>query len=103
MESDNSPSRYSDNTPRHCILMEFYHYTTDGQAEALADEVLRLRSESGKWLAWSTGRYPDATVGTVVAAYADGSIVLDDGLMTWNPLRALEFVAGGGVLQKEKP
>lgn len=51
------------------------------------------------WLAWSDGRYPEDTIGDVIAAYADGTIVLDDSLTIWNPLRALAFVAAGGVLQ----
>lgn len=51
------------------------------------------------WLVWSGGRYPEDTVGDVIAAYADGTIMLDDSLTIWNPLRALAFVAAGGVLQ----
>lgn len=50
------------------------------------------------WLEWSGGRYPDDSPGDVIAAYPDGTIVLDDGVTTWNPLRALAFVAEGGLL-----
>lgn len=44
-----------------------------------------------------TGR--DDSPGDVIAAYSDGTIVLDDGVTTENPLRALEFVQQGGKLQ----
>lgn len=36
----------------------------------------------------------DSTVGDVVAAYADGTCVLDDGLNINSPLRALRYVSG---------
>lgn len=45
-----------------------------------------------RWLSWSDGRYPDTVVGDVIAAEQDGTIVLDDGLTTWNPLRACAFL-----------
>jgi hypothetical protein len=45
-----------------------------------------------KWLAWSGGRYPDDSPGDVIHAYSDGTIILDDGITTWNPLRALEWI-----------
>lgn len=41
----------------------------------------------------------DDTLGDVVAAYVDGTVVLDDGISVYNPIRALEFVKSGGVLQ----
>ncbi len=50
------------------------------------------RGESEDWLSWSGGRYPDDSLGNVIAAYADGTIMLDDGIMTWNPLRALRWL-----------
>ena len=34
----------------------------------------------------------DWTVGDIIAAYPDGTIVLDDGLTTWNDVRAKEFL-----------
>jgi hypothetical protein len=36
---------------------------------------------------------PDWSPGDVIAVYEDGTIVLDDGLTTWNPERAQEFLA----------
>ena len=48
--------------------------------------------EEAKWLTWSGGKYPDDSTGDVIAAYNDGTIVLDDSLTTWNPLRALKFI-----------
>lgn len=33
----------------------------------------------------------DWTPGDVIAAYPDGTIVLDDGITTWNDLRAAEW------------
>jgi hypothetical protein len=35
---------------------------------------------------------PDWSPGDVIAAYSDGTIVLDDGLTTWNPERANDFL-----------
>lgn len=35
----------------------------------------------------------DWTPGDVIAAYEDGTIVLDDGITTWNIERAREFLA----------
>ncbi len=37
----------------------------------------------------------DWTIGDVIAAYPDGTIVLDDGITTWNDVRAKEFLAKG--------
>ncbi len=51
-----------------------------------------LLAENQRWLAWSGGRYPDDSPGDVITAYADGTILLDDGIITWNPLRALEWI-----------
>ena len=42
---------------------------------------------------WSDGRYPDDSPGDVIHATRDGTIVLDDGVTTWNPLRALAWYA----------
>jgi hypothetical protein len=36
---------------------------------------------------------PDWSAGDVIAAYEDGTIVLDDGITTWNPERATQFLA----------
>jgi len=35
---------------------------------------------------------PDWSIGDVIGAWMDGTIVLDDGLTTWNPERAREFL-----------
>lgn len=48
-------------------------------------------AEREKWLTWSGGQYPDDSPGDVIAADADGTITLDDSIVTWNPLRALAF------------
>jgi hypothetical protein len=45
--------------------------------------------DAERWLEWSGGRYPDDSPGDVILAYSDGTIILDDGVTTWNPLRAL--------------
>lgn len=37
-------------------------------------------------------KIPDWSEGDVIAAYDDGTIVLDDGITTWNPERAREFL-----------
>jgi hypothetical protein len=50
-------------------------------------------ADTDRWLAWSGGRYPDDSPGGVVHAESDGTIVLDDGVTTWNPLRALDWFA----------
>jgi hypothetical protein len=42
----------------------------------------------------------DLCPGDVIAAYVDGTVVLDDGISIWNPLRALAFLHKGGTLQK---
>lgn len=39
------------------------------------------------------GKVRDWTIGDVIAAYPDGTIVLDDGLTTWNDIRAKEFLS----------
>lgn len=41
----------------------------------------------------------DWSVGDVIAAYEDRTIILDDGITTWNPIRAAWFVEAGGKLQ----
>ena len=69
---------------------------TDAEFEAQKShgseaECERLRAELDKWLAWSGGRYPDTSPGTVIHAKSDGTIILDDGVTTWNPLRALAW------------
>lgn len=38
-------------------------------------------------------RTPDESPGAVIAAEPDGTIVLDDGITTWNPRRAKAFLA----------
>lgn len=57
-----------------------------GKAHAALDAA---EKEASRWLAWSRGCYPDDSPGDVIAWDADGSITLDDGVTTWNPLRAL--------------
>lgn len=41
-------------------------------------------------------KFPDWSIGDVIHAEEDGTIVLDDGITTWNPIRAKVF------LDKEK-
>jgi hypothetical protein len=43
------------------------------------------------------GQVPDESIGDVIAGYPDGTIVLDDGITTWNPRRAEEFKAKHGA------
>lgn len=52
-------------------------------------EYDRIASELLRWHQWSGGNFPDESPGDVIAWEPDGSIVLDDGVTTWNPLRAL--------------
>jgi hypothetical protein len=63
----------------------------DGPAHAAFHALL---TDLSNWLVWSDGRYPDDSPGDVIAASFDGTIFLDDGITTWNPLRALAFLAG---------
>jgi len=44
---------------------------------------------------------PDWSPGEVVAAYEDGTIVLDDGLTTWNPERARQYFEKYGAWAKD--
>lgn len=44
----------------------------------------------------------DVSPGDVIAAYADGSIVLDDGITTYHPLRACAFLAAESDRQKRR-
>jgi hypothetical protein len=44
----------------------------------------------------------DWSAGEVIAAYEDGTIVLDDGITTWNPERAKIFLRGGKVAGREE-
>lgn len=53
----------------------------------------RAEADNRLWLEWSGGRYPDTSPGDVIDADVDGTIILDDGIVTWNPLRALTFLA----------
>ena len=57
-----------------------------------SDILTELVDELQRWFAWSGGQYPDDSPGDVIAAYSDGTIVLDDGITTWNPLRALVWI-----------
>ena len=58
-----------------------------------ADEFEARAEAAKKWLEWADGRYPDDSPGDVIAAEPDGTIILDDSITTWNPIRALAFVA----------
>lgn len=59
--------------------------------DLVRDAQAALNSIDNPWLAWSDGRYPDDSPGDVISAEFDGTIILDDGITTWNPLRALAF------------
>ena len=74
------------------------HVAALRDARGVSDD--RLRGD-GRWLAWSDGRYPDESPGDVIHAEADGTITLDDGITTWNPLRALEWFAGEAVRHRQ--
>lgn len=62
-------------------------------SEALSKRALENESEVRQWLAWSGDRYPDDSTGDVVSADPDGTIEFDDGVTTWNPLRAAAWLA----------
>jgi len=75
---------------------------TDYREEALraekdaveqADRADAAEAEVKRWLDWSGGQHPDDSPGDVIAAYPDGTIVLDDDITTWNPLRACAWLA----------
>lgn len=57
--------------------------------DSLVSALDEAEQEAARWLAWSEGRYPDDSVGDVIAFDVDGTVTLDDGITTWNPLRAL--------------
>lgn len=57
------------------------------------ENAFKAEAERDLWLAWSDGKYPDDSPGDVIAAESDGTITLDDGITTWNPLRALGWYA----------
>src|SRR5262252_2884329 len=46
---------------------------------------------------------PDWSPGDVIAAYPDGTIVLDDGITTWNLERAQKFLAASRVAEPRLP
>jgi hypothetical protein len=69
-----------------------YFEDVDAAIAALASLVSDL-ADRQRWLAWSDGQYPDESPGDVIAAEPDGTIVLDDGITTWNPRRAAAFFA----------
>lgn len=54
----------------------------DAEVEKLRAQVERLKH----------GGEPDISPGDVIAAEPDGTIVLDDGITTWNPSRATGFL-----------
>jgi hypothetical protein len=60
--------------------------------DALLVKLAAAEQENAKWLAWSGGSYPDDSPGDVIHATSDGMIVLDDGITTWNPIRALDWI-----------
>lgn len=61
------------------------------EAMKLEGELTEVREELAKWLNWSGGEYPDDAVGDIISADRNGFITLDDGIVVWNPLRALAF------------
>ena len=65
--------------------------TTQGVAKSDRRRAEEAERAEELWLSWSDGRYPDDSAGDVIAADVDGTIVLDDAITTWNPLRALAF------------
>ena len=68
-------------------------YVTMAEAVDALAELQAQAEDARRWLAWSGGEYPDDSPGDVIAAEPDGTIVLDDAITTWNPLRALAFLA----------
>jgi hypothetical protein len=81
----------------------FYRHNDEPIAVSVAAEPSFYYDKAGtkRWLEWSKGRYPDDSPGDVIAAYPDGTIIMDDGVTTWNPLRALDFVNRGGNLEAD--
>lgn len=55
-------------------------------------ELAQVKGDLHRWLEWSGADYPDDSPGTVIAADADGTIMLDDSVTVWNPLRGLEYL-----------
>lgn len=88
--SDLSPERIEEAL---AVLFDTCRYGEAHKAVNTLQAALReAQAENARWLAWSNGDYPDDSPGDVIAAEADGTIVLDDGITTWNPLRALAFL-----------
>ena len=73
-------------TPQE-LLRSFELSSTRRQDEQIVDELVALAEQAARWLAWSGGDYPDDSPGDVIHAEADGTITLDDGIVTWNPKR----------------
>lgn len=72
----------------------------NAEAEEQLEAEMKEASEGLEWIRWSKGRYPDESEGEIIAVYADGTLLFNDGITSWNPLRALEFIANGGSLSK---
>jgi len=69
---------------------------TDQEIIQSLRSMLRAAGErESLWLDWAAGRYPDDSPGDVIAAEPDGTITLDDGITTWNPIRAAAFFQSG--------
>jgi len=66
--------------------MQAWREKAEQAAERAANELTR-------WIEWSDGNYPDDSPGDVISADPDGTIVLDDGITTWNPKRASAWFA----------
>ena len=43
----------------------------------------------------------DWTIGDVIHAHEDGTIILDDGITTWNPIRAADYFLGCALARLE--
>jgi hypothetical protein len=70
--------------------------------DALVASDAARAADLDRWNSWSGGGQPDDTPGEVIIAYADGSIMLDDAIATWNPLRALGWYATRAAVREAR-
>jgi predicted RNA-binding Zn-ribbon protein involved in translation (DUF1610 family) len=64
-----------------------------------ASQLDQVREERDTWKGKTE---PDISPGDVIAAEPDGAIVLDDGITTWNPARAVAFLLADETRRADK-
>jgi hypothetical protein len=74
------------------------HGMQDGAV--VRDQMALIERLQAKVERLSGGKIPDTSPGYVIASYPDGTIVLDDGITTWNPERACKYLTQQLALQR---